>query len=134
MAPKPILLADDDAAHAFLAVRAFQDAKVANSVVTVGDGESAIAHLERHDLPALLLLDHHLPRKTGLEVLEWVRAQAKTCTLPVLLFSSSTYQGDARAAYLLGANGCLVKPATLEEMRAMAAAIRDYWLVFNRSA
>jgi CheY-like chemotaxis protein len=134
MAPKPILLADDDANLAFLAVRAFKDAGAANPIVTVPDGAAAIEYLERNAPPCLLMLDHHLPGKSGLEVLEWVRAQAKVCTLPVLLFSSSTYEGDARAAYLLGANGVLVKPATLDEMRAMAGAIKDYWLTFNRSA
>src|SRR5689334_18373435 len=111
MADKPILLADDDANQAFLAARAFRDAQVPNPVVTVADGTAAVDYLERNPAPCLLLLDHHLPGRSGLEVLQWVRSQSKTCTLPVLLLSSSTYEGDARAAYLLGANGYVVKPA-----------------------
>src|SRR4029079_10496036 len=103
-------------------------------VVTVADGAAAIEYLERNAPPCLLLLDHHLPGRSGLEVLQWVRAQSKVCTLPVVLLSSSKYDGDARAAYLLGANGYVVKPATQEEMQALATAIRDYWLRFNRLA
>ena len=55
-------------------------------------------------------------------------------TLPVLLLSASTFDGDVRAAYLLGANGYLVKPASFEALLVMAKAIKDYWLTVNRAA
>ena len=134
MAATPILLAEDDANQAFLTERAFRDAGIANPIATVGDGNAAVERLSREPLPCLLLLDHHLPGKSGLDVLQWVRAQPRVCTLPVLVLSSSTYESDAHTAYLLGANGFVVKPATLEETQALARAIRDYWLVFNRRA
>jgi CheY-like chemotaxis protein len=143
MPAKPILLADDDADQAFLAVRAFRQAGAANAVVTVGDGAQAIDYLAgagryadraAHPLPCLVLLDQKLPGRSGLEVLEWLRAQATLCTLPALLLTSSTYESDVRTAYLLGANGYLVKPATFEEMLRLAMAIKDYWLTMNRGA
>src|SRR5436189_4187885 len=129
MALQPILIADDDADQAFLTTRALKDAGVQNPLLVVPDGAAAIERLRSAEpLPCLVLLDQKLPGKSGLEVLEWLRNQSRTCTLPVLLLSASTFGGDARAAYLLGANGYLVKPATLEEMRAIARAIKDYWL------
>src|SRR3954471_23175384 len=137
MPGKPILLADDDANQAFLAVRAFKEAAV-RDVVTVDSGSAAVDYLAgtgafadraAHPLPALVLLDQTLPGRSGLEVLQWLRAQASICTIPVLMLTSSTSASDARAAYLVGANGYLVKPATFEEMAALARAIRDYWLV-----
>jgi CheY-like chemotaxis protein len=143
MPAKPILLADDDADQAFLAVRAFRQAGAANAVVTVGDGAQAIDYLggvgryadrAAHPLPCLVLLDQKLPGRSGLEVLEWLRAQPALCTLPALLLTSSTYESDVRTAYLLGANGYLVKPATFEDMLRLAAAIKDYWLTMNRGA
>jgi DNA-binding response OmpR family regulator len=138
----PILLADDDANQAFLAVRAFKDAGVPNPLMVVPDGTSAVEYLAgngkyadraAHPLPCLLLLDQTLPGRSGLEVLEWVRAKSRMCTLPVLILSASTSDSDVHAAYLLGANGYVVKPATLDEMRDAAKAIRDYWLKVNRA-
>ena len=125
-----ILLADDDAAEAYLVVRAFKRAGVANEVRVVPDGESAMAYLEKSQ-PALVLLDQKLPGCSGLEVLQWMRARAST--VPALLLSASTYDSDVKAAYLVGANGYLVKPATFEDSVAMATAIRDYWLTHNRA-
>lgn len=139
---KPILLADDDSDSAFLTMRAFKDAGVANPVVAVPDGTSAIEYLAgtgkyadrtAHPLPCLMLLDQKLPGRSGLEVLEWVRGKSPVCTLPVLLLSASTFDGDVQAAYLLGANGYLVKPATIEEMRAIAKGVKEYWLTVNRA-
>jgi DNA-binding response OmpR family regulator len=74
-----------------------------------------------------------LPGRSGLEVLEWVRAKSPFCTLPVLLLSASTFDADIQTAYLLGANGYLVKPAEFEALVAMAKAIKDYWLTVNRA-
>ena len=143
MPAKPILLADDDANQAFLAVRAFKEAGAANRVVTVADGNGAIDYLAgtgayadraAHPLPCLLLLDQKLPGRSGLEVLEWLRAQPALCMLPALLLTSSTYESDVRTAYLLGANGYVVKPTTFEDMLRLAKAIKDYWLTVNRGA
>ena len=132
----PILLADDDADEAYLVVRAFREAGIANELLTVPDAEAAIACLEArngHAAPCLALLDQKLPGRSGLEVLEWIRNRSPNPTLPVLLLSASTYESDVQAAYLVGANGYLVKPASYEGCVAMAKAVKDYWLTFNRS-
>jgi len=138
----PILLADDDRDEAYLVVRAFKDAGVARPVVVVPDGEAVLRYLQgageyadrvAHPPPCLLLLDQKLPGRSGLEVLEWVRNGSGIPTLPVLVLSASTYACDVQAAYLVGANGYLVKPATFEETIEMAKAINAYWLGFNRA-
>jgi CheY-like chemotaxis protein len=142
MAMSPILLADDDADQAFLTTRAFKSAGVVNALVVVRDGSAAMDYLAgkgryadraANPLPCLMLLDQKLPGCSGLDVLQWVRTESPVCTLPVLLLSSSNFDGDVQAAYLLGANGYLVKPASFEEMLAMAKAIKEYWLNFNRA-
>jgi CheY-like chemotaxis protein len=138
----PILIADDDSAESFLVVRALQQAGVANRVVVVPDGDAAMAYLEgrgayadraAHPLPCLLLLDQKLPGCSGLDVLEWVRSRSTVPTLPVIVVSASTYDSDVQAAYLVGANGYVVKPASYEQTLEMAKAIKDYWLTVNRS-
>jgi CheY-like chemotaxis protein len=128
----PILLADDDSAEAYLLVRAFQEVGVPNAVHVAPDGESAIGFLEKN-AACLALLDQKLPGCSGLEVLEWLRTRSRTPTLPALVLSASTYDSDVQAAYLVGANGYLVKPGTYEETLAMARAVKDYWLVQNRA-
>ncbi len=79
-----ILLAEDDPNDVLLVQRAFQRTPVANPLQVVRDGEEALAYLsgqapyadrERHPLPVLMLMDLKMPRKSGLEVLEWVRQQ-----------------------------------------------------------
>jgi len=138
----PILLADDDRDAAYLVVRAFRDAGVAHPVVVLPDGEAVLRYLQgsgeyadrvAHPPPRLLLLDQKLPGRSGLEVLEWVRNSSRAGTLPVLVLSASTYDSDVQAAYLVGANGYLVKPASYEETVAMAKAIDAFWLRFNRA-
>ena len=137
----PIMLADDDETEAFLTTRAFEQAGIPNRLLVVSNGQGAIEYLagkdhfanrEAHPLPCLLLLDQKLPDRSGLEVLEWVRSQSSVCTLPVLVLSASDSDGDVQAAYLVGANGYLVKPTKFDDMLAMARAIKEYWLTVNR--
>jgi CheY-like chemotaxis protein len=139
---QPILLADDDENGAFLTTRALEKAGVLHPIRLVRDGDAAVQYLDgtgpyadraAHPLPCLLLLDQKLPGRTGLEVLEWVRTKSAVCTLPVLLLSASSFDADIQTAYLLGANGYLVKPSEFEALLAMAKAIKDYWLTVNRS-
>lgn len=136
------MLADDDENEAFLTTRAFEQAGVANRLLVVSSGQAAIEYLagkghfanrEAHPLPCLLLLDQKLQDRSGLEVLEWVRSQSTVCTLPVLVLSASDSDGDVQAAYLVGANGYLVKPTKFDDMLAMARSIKEYWLNVNRA-
>ncbi len=142
MSLPPILFAEDDEDQAFLTTRAFKEAGVRHPLVVVSDGNVAIDYVAGHGrysdravhpLPCLALMDQKLPGCSGLDVLQWIRTQSPICTLPVLMLSASNFDGDVQAAYLLGANGYLVKPVNFEEMLAMAVAIKEYWLTFNRA-
>jgi CheY-like chemotaxis protein len=138
---KPILYAEDQEADVFLLERAFEEVEVTHPLRVVSNGQEAIDYLsatfhasgdEQFPIPHLLLLDLKMPLKTGLEVLDWIRRQPSLRTLPTVVFSSSAQERDLRAAYELGANAYLVKPASLDEMEAVAKAINDFWLVLNR--
>src|SRR5216110_3204880 len=102
-----ILLAEDEETDVQLLRRAFQEAGVTNPIEVAADGQAAIDYLretERQEgakAPALVLLDLKLPRRTGLQVLEWIRQQAALRCLPVFIFSSSTLIEDVEPAYAL---------------------------------
>jgi CheY-like chemotaxis protein len=139
---KPILYAEDDEDDVFLMERAFRQAGIVNRLQIVPDGKLAIQYLSasgpyanrtEHPMPCLVLLDLKMPGKSGLDVLKWLRTQPATSTLPVLILTSSNQDGDIQYAYLLGANGYLIKPGKPDDLLAMVKSIRDYWLVQNRS-
>jgi len=135
-----ILLAEDDPNDVLLIQRAFQRTLVANPVQVVRDGEEALAYLkgedpfsdhERHPLPVLMLMDLKMPRKTGLEVLEWVRQQPGLKRLPIIVLTSSNQSPDINRAYELGANSYLVKPAGFDSLLELVKNLDMYWLILN---
>ena len=135
-----ILLAEDDPNDVLLIQRAFQRNHVANPVQVVRDGEEALAYLsgqapfadrERHPLPVLLLMDLKMPRKSGLEVLAWVRHQPGLKRLPIIVLTSSNQSPDINRAYELGANSYLVKPAGFDSLLDLVKNLDMYWLILN---
>ena len=135
-----ILLAEDDPNDVQLIQRAFQRNYVANPVQVVRDGEEALAYLsgqapfadrERHPLPVLMLMDLKMPRKSGLEVLEWVRRQPGLKRLPIIVLTSSNQSPDINRAYELGANSYLVKPAGFDSLLELVKNLDMYWLILN---
>ena len=135
-----ILLVEDDHNDVLLIKRAFQKVKIANPIIVLNDGEQAISYLSGREpyierpLPVLILLDLKLPRKSGHEVLEWLRQQQKLRRLPVVVLTASSESSDINRAYDLGANSYLVKPVTFDALVEMVKTLNLYWLIFNRMA
>ncbi|MEW5858121.1 MAG: response regulator [Cyanobacteriota bacterium] len=136
-----ILLVEDDSNDIFLIQRAFRKANLLNPLQVVENGEAAVFYLEgnppysdrdRYPLPVLILLDLRLPRKSGLEVLEWLRQQPDLKRLPVVVLSSSKENREINRAYDLGANSYLVKPVAFEALLDMVKTLNSYWLIFNQ--
>ena len=134
------MLAEDDENDVFFLQRAFQQAKIENPLRVVRDGQEAIDYLSGdgkfsdrnlYPLPHLIILDLKMPRKTGLDVLRWLQEQPELRCLPVLVLSSSAQRTDIERAYELGANGFVVKPASLEKRVELAKLIGAFWLDFN---
>jgi CheY-like chemotaxis protein len=134
------LVAEDDENDVFFLQRAFQQAKIENPLHVVRDGQEAIEYLSGegkfsdrslYPLPHLFILDLKMPRKTGLDVLGWLHEHPELRCLPVLVLSSSAQRTDIEKAYELGANGFVVKPASLEKRVELAKLIGAFWLDFN---
>jgi CheY-like chemotaxis protein len=134
-----VLLVEDSPDDSLLIRRAFKKAGLAPPV-HVEDGEEAVAYLARAlasgahattALPGLILLDLKLPRKSGLEVLAWLRVQDTLRRLPVVVLTSSREAPDVRRAYDLGANSYLVKPVGFEALLQLVETLGLYWLKLN---
>ena len=141
MSKGTILLAEDDPNDVILFQRAMERASLsADSLKVVRDGEKAISYLsgqglyadrDLYPLPALLLLDLKMPRKSGPEVLSWIRKQPQLRYLIVVFLTSSNSSDDVRLAYEAGANSYLVKPVEFTEMVEMIRHVTFYWLEMN---
>jgi CheY-like chemotaxis protein len=134
MHPRPVLYAEDDENDVFLMQRAFRKADVANPLHVATDGAEAIRYLEgsgeysdrrRFPMPSLVMLDLNLPRRSGLEVLRWIRDHPTLRALPVVIFTSSNQKRDISSAYAFGANGYLVKPPNPDKLIDLVASLRD---------
>jgi CheY-like chemotaxis protein len=139
----PILYVEDEEADVVLLRHIFQKTGIPNPLQAVKDGKLAKDYLageppfddrSRHPMPGLVLLDLNLPYWSGFEVLEWIRQQPQLRRLPVVIFSSSNRPDDIARAYDAGANGFLVKPNALADLKCLVLAVRDFWLLHNRFA
>lgn len=135
-----ILLVEDDPNDITLIKRAFGKASIVNPIQVVEDGEEAIAYLAgkgdysnraKYPLPLLMLLDLKLPRKSGHEVLQWLRSQPGLRRLTVVVLTASQQINDINKAYDLGANSYLVKPVTFDGLLDMVKTMNFYWLILN---
>ncbi len=135
-----ILLVEDNPDDVLLIRRAFQKAGIGNPIVALDHGDDAVAYLDgtgdysdrhRYPLPALMLLDLKLPRRSGLEVLAWVRHHEGLKRLPVVVLTSSRDEGDINQAYDLGANSYLVKPVAFDDLLRLVRSVEGYWLMLN---
>jgi two-component system response regulator len=128
---------EDNADHAALVLRAFRRQHVANQVVVVGDGAAALEYLLAGDrdplaMPIVLLLDLKLPKVAGLEVLERVRADPRTRTLPVVILTSSDDDRDIAGGYRQGANSVVRKPVAFDEFNRAVGQLGLYWALVNQ--
>jgi len=136
----PILLVEDTPDDVLLIQRAFRKAKLNANMQVVNDGEAAVEYLagtgryadrEQHPLPVVVLLDLKLPRKSGFEVLTWIRQQPLLKRLSVVVLTSSDQMQDVNRAYDLGANSYLVKPVEFDALMEMVKTLDLYWLLWN---
>ena len=125
-----ILLVEDSLPDIELTMEALADAKVANEVTVVRDGEAALEHLRRPGAarPDLVILDLNLPRLSGHEVLAQMRADPALRRVPVAVLTTSGAEADVARTYDLGANCFLTKPVDVDQFVHVVRSIEDFWL------
>ena len=132
-----VLLVEDDLNDIFLVKRAFKMAQVKNPLQVVTDGQEAMLYLkgegkyrdrETYPLPKLIVMDIKMPRRSGFEVLEWVKGGSGPLRrIPVIIVSSSDNPADINRAYELGANAYMVKPVDYRAVEHLFHSITQYW-------
>ncbi len=140
MQGKKILIVEDNPLDEILTIRALKQSRVANEIEVVRDGSEAIDYLhakgkfaERRnlDLPALVILDLHLPVINGLEVLRRIRADERTKLLPVVILTASDRERDRIDGYKLGVNSFVKKPMQYSDFIMAVVQLGRYWLVVS---
>lgn len=141
MSNKDILLVEDNPDDVELTRIAFDEAKIANRLIVVSDGVEALDYLfargphadrDPDDLPSIVLLDLNLPKVDGREVLQAIRSDPRTRTLPVVVLTTSTEPFDVEASYALGVNSYIQKPVDFEQFVWAVKQVGLYWLVLNQ--
>jgi two-component system response regulator len=137
-----IILVEDNSADAALTIRAFKSRKLGNSLVHLKDGEEAIDFFfngkefsgkKFTDKPKVVLLDLKMPKVNGIEVLEKLKSDPKTRSIPVVILTSSAEDPDITKCYGLGANSYIVKPVEFDNFSKTVVDLGLYWLVLNKT-
>jgi CheY-like chemotaxis protein len=136
-----VLLADDNATDAELTIRALEIGGVTQQIVWVQDGEAALHYVFRKGVyaqrppgnPRLMLLDLHMPKIDGLDVLAQIKADARTRATPVVIMSSSDQESDMVRSYEHHANSYIVKPVDFKQFTEQVALLGQYWTRINRA-
>ena len=139
MTPKQveILLVEDNEDDVELTLHALRKERLANSIEVARDGEEALEFLfgdSNVTLPRLVLLDLKLPKVDGLEVLNRLKSDPRTRTVPVVILTSSKEERDLVMGYKLGVNSYIQKPVDFDQFRETIKNVGLYWLVINQAA
>jgi two-component system response regulator len=135
-----ILMVEDTPEDVDLAMRALGKAKLTDYIQIARDGEEALQfifcegpHSERkiENAPKLILLDLKLPKVDGLEVLQRVKSDPRTKSIPVVVLTSSREPKDVIESYELGVNSYIVKPVEFDKFVQAVEQLGLYWTLLN---
>jgi CheY-like chemotaxis protein len=133
----PILMAEDDLDDRLLARRALNENYVANSLITVNNGEELLEYLYQKGRfadpatspkPCFILLDLNMPKLDGREALKIIKEDEKLRQIPVVIMTTSKAEEDIFESYNEGANSIITKPITFIGLEKVVKALKDYWL------
>jgi two-component system response regulator len=137
-----IILVEDNQDDAALTIRALRSQNLFNSILHLKNGEEAINYIfngaefegrKFNDNPKVVLLDLKMPKVNGIEVLEQLKTNLKTKSIPVVVLTSSAEDPDIKRCYELGANSYIVKPVGFDNFSKTVVDLGLYWLVMNQT-
>jgi CheY-like chemotaxis protein len=137
---KRILLVDDSSFDVELSLTALAETNLAENVIVVNDGESALDYLfcrgkfakRESGNPVVVFLDVKMPKINGLEVLAQIKSDDKLKIIPVVMLTSSEEEKDLLNSYSLGVNAYVVKPVDFQEFMEVLQKLGLFWAVINQ--
>ncbi|MDB5200072.1 MAG: response regulator [Chitinophagaceae bacterium] len=136
-----ILLVEDNASDAEMTIDALKQNNLANKLLHVKDGAAALdfifaegqyAGRPMENTLKVILLDLKMPKISGIQVLERIRTDERTKTIPVVVLTSSKEDPDIRKCYDLGVNSYVVKPVEFDEFQKAISDLGLYWMIVNQ--
>ncbi len=140
MKAKKILLVEDSPDDQELMHMALEEEHLSNEIISLTDGAQALDYLfgrgifagrDVTDTPLVILLDIKLPKVTGLEVLQQLRADPRTELIPVVILTSSNEERDLRIGYQNRVNSYIRKPVEFLQFTKAIKQIKQYWVKLN---
>jgi CheY-like chemotaxis protein len=136
--PVELLLVEDNEDDIVLIEEAFAESKLMNVLFKVRDGEEALAYLRQEGpythsrKPGLVLLDINMPKKSGFEVLQAMKADPRLQALPVVMLTTSDRDDDVVRSYSGGACSYIRKPMSLEQFVQVVKGFELYWTIVSQ--
>ena len=134
--PITILMADDDEEDCALTKEAMSDARLANEMRFVSDGEELMDYLYKRGKygngneaprPGVILLDLNMPKKDGREALAEIKSDPDLRRIPVCVLTTSSDEEDIFRTYDLGVNSFMTKPVTFAGLVEVLQTWSRYW-------
>jgi CheY-like chemotaxis protein len=128
---KPILLIEDDQVDVMTVVRALKETGVVNPVVSVENGEAALAYLRdpAREQPCIILLDLNMPIMNGIEFLQVAKRDGALRSIPVVVLTTSAEQQDKASSFDCGVAGYMAKPVDYRRFVEVVRSIDLYWTI-----
>lgn len=128
-----LLLVEDNEGDILLTKEALEERNIINEMSVVKDGKEAILYLLREGIysqaktPDIILLDINLPKKSGHEVLEFIKTHIDLKHIPVIMLTTSSSDSDIRKSYKNHANCFITKPIDVGDFIKAISVIEDFW-------
>lgn len=128
-----IVLVEDNKSDAELTIRALKKNNLTNKLVHLKDGAEALDFIfAEGNKPRVIFLDLKMPKINGIQVLERIKSDERTKTIPVVILTSSKEDPDIQTCYALGANSYVVKPVSFESFVKAVSDLGLYWILLNQ--
>jgi len=130
-----ICIVDDDGDDRQIIENAFRQTGTAAEIAMFENGTDLLDHLNEKQsdrLPTLILLDLNMPGKDGREVLKEIKAISNFRHIPIVIFTTSSFDHDRTNCYLLGANCFVTKPPEYDKLVVAIQSVSKLWLSDTR--
>jgi CheY-like chemotaxis protein len=123
-----VLFIEDDTIETMKLQRTVSKLQLKHNIIEAKNGEQALEVLKNATkLPDIILLDLNMPRMSGIEFLEIIKADEKYKYLPTIILTTSENRADLLECYRIGIAGYVIKPLKYEDYETKLRTVFEYW-------